>query len=87
MLLFVVAVVLVIVLSLLDHWTAVKCQRWQQGNIIAINLSTARPKWRLDGPALSGHLLYSLVHHAYANRYHHHLVSDIIIMEDLAFIL
>ena len=29
-----------------------------------INLSTARPKWRLDGPALSGHLLYSLVNHA-----------------------
>jgi len=22
----------------------------------------------------SGHLLYSLVNHAYANRYHHHLV-------------
>ena len=38
------------------------------------NLSTARPKWRLDGPALSGHLLHSLVNHAYANRYHHHLV-------------
>jgi len=36
------------------------------------DLSTARPKWRLDGPALSGHLLYSLVNHAYAN--HHHLV-------------
>ena len=34
-----------------------------------IDLSTARPKWRLDGPALSGHLLYSLVNHAYANRY------------------
>jgi len=40
-----------------------------------INLSTARPKWRLDGPALSGHLLYSLVNHAYANRYHHRLVQ------------
>jgi len=39
-----------------------------------IDLSTARPKWRLDGPALSGHLLYSLVNHAYAKRYHHHLV-------------
>jgi len=43
-----------------------------------IDLSTARPKWRLDGPALSGHLLYSLVNHAYANRYHHHLVRNII---------
>jgi len=41
---------------------------------MTIDLSTARPKWRLDGPALSGHLLYSLVIHAYANRYHHHLV-------------
>jgi len=40
-----------------------------------IYLSTARQKWRLDGPALSGHLLYSLVNHAYANRYHHHLVG------------
>ena len=39
-----------------------------------IDLSTARPKWRLDGPALLGHLLYSLVIYAYANRYHHHLV-------------
>jgi len=39
-----------------------------------IDLSTARPKWRLDGPALLGHLLYSLVNHSYANRYHHHLV-------------
>jgi len=42
--------------------------------VVSIDLSTARPKWRLDGPALSGHLLYSLVNHAYANRYHHHLV-------------
>ena len=39
-----------------------------------IDLSTALPKWRLDGPALLGHLLYSLVNHAYANRYHHHVV-------------
>jgi len=39
-----------------------------------IDLSTARPKWRLDGPALSVHLLYSLVNHAYANRYHRHLI-------------
>ena len=31
-----------------------------------IELSTARPKWRLDGPALLGNLLYSLVNHAYA---------------------
>jgi len=31
-----------------------------------IDLSTARPKWRLDGPTLSGYLLYSLVNHAYA---------------------
>jgi len=38
----------------------------------AIDLSTACTKWRFDGPALSGHLLYSLVNHAYAN--HHHLV-------------
>jgi len=38
------------------------------------DLSTARPKWRLDGPDLSGNLLYLLVNHAYANRYHHHLV-------------
>ena len=29
--------------------------------ISTIDLSTARPKWRLGGPALSGHLLYSLV--------------------------
>ena len=41
---------------------------------VTIDLSTARPKWRLDGPALSGHLLYSLVNHAYEKRYHHHLV-------------
>jgi len=39
-----------------------------------IDLSTDRPKWRLDEPALSGLLLYSLVNHAYANRCHHHLV-------------
>ena len=38
---------------------------------LATDLSTARPKWRLDGPDLSDHLLYSLVNHAYANRYHH----------------
>ena len=43
-------------------------------NNIGIDLSTARPKWRLDGLALSGLLLYSLVNHAYANRCHHHLV-------------
>ena len=42
--------------------------------LAAIDLSTARPKWRLDGPALSDHLLYSLVNNAYANRYHRHLV-------------
>jgi len=41
---------------------------------LGIDLSTARPKWRLDGPALSVHLLYSLVNHAYTNRYHHHPV-------------
>ena len=41
-----------------------------------IDLSTARPKWRLDGPALSGHLLYSLVNHAYANRYNCHLADN-----------
>jgi len=50
---------------------------------LRIDLSTARPKWRLDGPALSGHLLHSLVIHVYANRYRHHLVlymvSNIII--------
>jgi len=39
-----------------------------------IDLSTARPKWRLDGLALSGHLLYSLVNHAYSIRYHYYLV-------------
>ena len=44
----------------------------------AVDLSTARPKWRLDRPALSGHLLYSLVNHAYANRYHHHLVRYLV---------
>ena len=33
--------------------------------IRTVDLSTARPKWRLDGPALSGHLLYLLVSHAY----------------------
>jgi len=37
----------------------------------AIDLSTARPKWRIDGPVLSGHLLYSLVNYAYANPFHH----------------
>ena len=42
------------------------------------DLSTARQKWRLDGPALLGHLLYSLVNHAYANRYHHHLVRQLV---------
>jgi len=26
-----------------------------------IDLSTARPKWHLDGPVLLGHLLFSLV--------------------------
>ena len=31
-------------------------------------------KWRLDGTAFSGHLLYSFFNHAYANRYHYHLV-------------
>jgi len=45
---------------------------------LSIDLSTARLKWRLDGPALSGHLLYSLVNHAYANRYHHHLVRKLV---------
>jgi len=44
-------------------------------HVSIINLSTARQKWRLDGLALSDHLLYSLVNHAYANRYHHHLVQ------------
>ena len=42
--------------------------------VVSIDLSTARPKWRFDGPALSGHLLYSLVNHAYGIRYHHHVV-------------
>ena len=53
-----------------------------------IDLSTARPKWRLDGPALSGRLLYSLVNQAYANRYHHHLVRKLVsnmIMERYGF--
>ena len=36
--------------------------------VFKIDLSTARPKWRFDGPALSGHQLYSLVNHVYANR-------------------
>jgi len=45
-----------------------------QSGFIQFDLSTARPKWRLDGPTLSDHLLYSLVNHAYANRYHHYLV-------------
>jgi len=47
---------------------------------MAIDLSTARPKWRLDGPALSGHVLYSVVNHANANRYRlvRQLVSNII---------
>jgi len=40
----------------------------------SMDLSTARPKWRHDGQALSGHLLFSTLSHAYANRYHHHLV-------------
>jgi len=47
-----------------------KFKRWYK----LIDLSTARPKWRVDGPALSGNLLYSFVNHASANRYHHHLV-------------
>jgi len=54
----------------------------------AIGLSTDRPKRRLDAPALSGHLLYSLVNHAYANRYQHHLVRQLvsnIIMERYGF--
>jgi len=46
-------------------------QLWHK---IIHNLSTTRPEWRLDGPALSGHLLYSLVSHAYANPFHHRLV-------------
>ena len=53
-----------------------------------IDLSTARPKWLLDGLALSDHLLYSLVNHAYANRYTHHLVRKLvsnIIMERYGF--
>jgi len=54
----------------------------------SIDLSTARPKWRLDGPGLSGHLLYSLVNHAYVNHFHHHLVRFMvskIIMERYGF--
>ena len=47
---------------------------YESTSSVVTDLSTARPKWRLDGPALSGHVLYSLVNHAYANRYHHHLV-------------
>jgi len=48
---------------------------WYIGTISGrTDLSTVRPKWRLDGPALACHLLYSLVNHAYANCYHHHLV-------------
>jgi len=39
-----------------------------------IDLSTARPKWRLDEPGLSGHSLYSLVNPAYANIYWYRLV-------------
>jgi len=42
-----------------------------------IDLLTARPKWRLDGPALSIDL-YSLVNHAYANHYHHYLVRSLV---------
>ena len=42
--------------------------------LYSIDLSTARPKWRPDGPAMSGHLLYSLVNPTYANSYHHHPV-------------
>ena len=57
------------VFSTSDDWLfflqGVVCQRIQ----VSIDLLTARPKWRLDGPALSGHLLYLLVNHAYANRY------------------
>jgi len=52
------------------------------------DLSTAGPKWRLDGPALSGYLLYSLVNHTYANRCHHRLVRYLvrnIIMERYGF--
>ena len=48
---------------------------FQHGTENSIDLSTARPKWRLDGLALSGHLLYSLVNHAYASRYHKILIS------------
>jgi len=42
--------------------------------VSSLDLSIAHPKWRLDGPALTGHLVYSLVNHAYANLYHHYLV-------------
>jgi len=42
-------------------------------------LSTACPKWRLDRQALSSHLLYPLVNHAYANRYYHHIVRELVI--------
>ena len=40
----------------------------------SIDISTARPIWRHDGPALSGYLLYSVVNPVYANSYHHHLI-------------
>jgi len=35
--------------------------------VVRSTKSTARPKWWLDGPALSDYLLYSLVSHVYAN--------------------
>ena len=38
-----------------------QCHKNHTLYIYTIDLSIARPKWRLDGPALSGHLLYSLV--------------------------
>jgi len=48
---------------------------WVKSHQCAIDLWTAHPKWRLGGPALLGHLLYSLAIYAYTNRYHHHLVQ------------
>jgi len=54
---------------------------------VGIDLSTARPKWRHDGPALLGYLLYSLVNPAYANTDHYLLVRYVsdILMEQYCF--
>jgi len=51
---------------------------WRPVHLTKVDISTTRPKRRLDGPALSGYLLYSFANPAYANSYHHHLVRVLV---------